>query len=398
MKFHFRTLGCKMNFLDSARVSAALQTGGHTQTKDEEDADVIFVNSCTVTSRADRQSRQETSHAERLRKKVAVFGCGPKVDPEKWSTRFPKALIFQSDTDILAHFGILEDELDFPLHDRTRVPIAIQTGCDNTCTFCITRIARGKTQDFPLKSILRQVQRAEESGIQEVVLTGIQLASWGCGDSAKNPTGSKLPYLLNTILDQTKIQRIRMSSLGPQFIQDDFFEVFQNPRICDHLHLSIQSGSPEILRKMNRGHGVEEVYEIAKKAKQTRANVALTADMIVGFPGETKKDFGNSVQLARDIGLSKIHVFPFSPRSGTGAENFPDQISSGVKKERAKRLRDEGKRLRNTFISGQMGKKVEVLVEEKKTGYSKNYIRLKVPEGKMGETVVMKVNEQSVVS
>lgn len=382
MNISFRTLGCKMNWLDSARVQAALQTAGHVIVENEDDADIVFVNSCTVTGRADRQSRQETHHALKKGKETAVFGCGPRVEKKKWQENFPNALVFQDEKEILKYFDIPEDELEFPLQGRTRIPVAIQTGCDNKCTFCITRIARGKTEDFPIKNILRQVQRARECNVQEVVLTGIQLASWGCGDSEKSPEKSQLPELLQTILDTTDIPRIRMSSLGPQFLDERFFEVFKNPRICDHLHLSIQSGSPEILEKMNRGHGLEEILYIAEEAKKVRPNVALTADIIVGFPGETEEHFQETIKMAKKIGLSKMHVFPFSSRKGTGAANFPNPVSSATKKRRAKELRHIGDDLRKEFIHNQMGKQMEILIEEKERGLSKNYIRVHVPKAR----------------
>lgn len=371
-----------MNWLDSARVQAALQTGGHIIVESEEEAEMVFVNSCTVTGRADKQSRQETSHALRNQKKTAVFGCGPRVEKEKWIEKFPDALVFENEKEILKYFDIPEEELEFPFHGRTRIPVAIQTGCDNKCTFCITRIARGKTEDFPLENILRQVERVRECGIQEIVLTGIQLASWGCKNSEKYPENSQLPELLAALLEQTDIPRIRMSSLGPQFLDNRFFEVFKNPRICDHLHLSIQSGSPEILKKMNRGHGLEEILYIAEEAKKVRPDVALTADIIVGFPGETEEDFQKTIAMAKTIGLSKIHVFPFSARRGTGAANFPDHIDPATKKRRAKELRDIGDELRQNFISQQIGKKHSVLIEEKGSGLSTNYIRIFVPKSR----------------
>ena len=371
-----------MNWLDSARLQAALQTGGHTIVDTEDDADMVFVNSCTVTGRADKQSRQETSHALRNRKKTAVFGCGPRVDMQTWKERFPDALIFQNERDIVKYFGIPESELEFPLHGRTRIPVAIQTGCDNKCTFCITRIARGKTQDFPLENILRQVRRARECGINEIVLTGIQLASWGCGNSEKYPERSQLPELLTAILKHTDIPRIRMSSLGPQFLNERFFEVFRHPRICDHLHLSLQSGSERVLSRMNRGHGTKEIYFVAEAARKARSNVALTADIIVGFPGETEEDFLQTVHMARHIKLAKIHVFPFSPREGTGAANFPNQIDAAIKKERAKYLRDVSDTLRQQFYDTQMGKRQSVLIEEKNMGLSTNYIRMRIPKAK----------------
>lgn len=409
MKFFFRTLGCKMNFLDSARISAALQTGGHELAELEENADTIFVNSCTVTSRADRQSRQEAYKAQRLGKTVVLFGCGPRIETESWKELFENVLVFQNENELISHFKISPDELEFPLtEERTRMPVAIQTGCDNHCTFCITRIARGKTEDFPEEKILDQINRAYFAGVQEIVLTGIQLASYGCGDSEKYPEQTKLPQLLKKILKKTKIPRIRMSSLGPQFLMNrvancsvhqnnEFFEIFSNPRICDHLHLSVQSGSPAVLEKMNRGHGVEEIFSIVEKARKARPDTAFTADFIAGFPGETEKNFQETLDMVREIGFAKLHVFPFSPRKGTGAANFPDQIEAKIKKERAKKLRKLGTDLRKKFCFSHLGKSAKVLVEEKNKGFTKNYVRVKVPEGKMGKIYEVKITEENIV-
>ncbi|MEI7511619.1 MAG: MiaB/RimO family radical SAM methylthiotransferase [Candidatus Peregrinibacteria bacterium] len=397
MKFAFKTLGCKMNWLDSARITAGLQSAGHIFVDDEESADIVFINSCTVTARADRQSRQEAFKAERIAGQVAVFGCGVRVDGEKWKTNFSNALLFLGEKEIFEHFGVEADEIPSPISDRTRIPIAIQTGCDNACTFCITRIARGRTESFPLSNILFQINRAAHSGAKEIILTGIQLASWGCDDSLKNPQDSRLPELLQEILEKTEIPRIRLSSLGPQFLTPAFFEVFKNPRICDHLHLSVQSGSPEILKKMNRGHGREEILEIAKNARFVRPDTAFTADIIVGFPGETEENFLETLDLVQKVGFSHLHVFPFSPRSGTGAANFPHQISADTKKERALHLRTLGSVLAKDFAQKMEGKTVEVLTELGGSGLSTNYLRLRVPDAKRNEIIKVVVRTEDIL-
>jgi len=386
-----------MNYLDSARIGAALKSGGHNQAEREEEADIIFVNSCAVTRRAEKQSRQETSKSERQGKQVAVFGCSTKVSAEEWEKKFPGVLIFQTEEELLAHFSLSVNDLDFPLSDRTRIPIAVQTGCDNLCTFCITRIARGKTEDFPLEGILQQIDRAYFVGMKEIVLTGIQLASWGCGDSLQFPEKTKLPFLLREILQKTKIERIRMSSLGPQFLNDEFFEVFSDERICDHLHLSVQSGSEKILQKMNRGHNASCLSIIAKKARKVRPHVALTSDAIVGFPSEEEKDFEDTKALFHDLQFAKIHVFPFSPRQGTGAENMP-QVNNIIKKHRAADLRSLGKSLQQQFSERQIGRTVSVLVEEKQEGLSTNYVRLSVPKEKPGSIIEIKITPEIIRS
>lgn len=385
-----------MNFLDSARIGAALQSAGHVQAEDENQADIIFVNSCTVTARADRQSRQEANHAKNLgEKKVAVFGCSVRVNYEKWKENNPDFLIFKEEDEILEYFGVSKDDIDFPLHDKTRVPIAIQTGCDNFCTFCITRIARGKTIDFSEESIIRQVNRAIEAGIQEIVITGIQLASWGCDNSLKNPQSSKLGNLLESILEKTKIPRIRMSSLGPQFINEKFWEVYKNPRICDHLHLSIQSGSENILEKMNRGHGAKEIYNIFKNARKIRPHTAFTADFITGFPGETQENFQETLEMVQFGKFAHLHVFPYSEREGTGAANFPEKVPVPERKKRAKILRDLGEKTKQTFIKDNLGRTKNVLCENKQSGLTTNYIRVQIPEGKYNDIYEIELSKEN---
>lgn len=385
MKFFFKTLGCKMNWLDSTRFSAGLQLAGHTEVMNEEEAEIVFINSCTVTARANRQSRQEANRAKRLGKKVAIFGCGPKADPVSWKEHFPDILIFSNDAEFRSFFQIPEEADEFlSSAHRTRIPIAIQNGCDNQCTFCITRIARGKTEDIPLEVILRQILRAESLGVREVVLTGIQLASWGCGHSEHYPEKTKLPFLLKVILQKTKTVRVRLSSLGPQFLRKEFFDVFENPRICDHLHLSVQSGSPSILRKMNRGHGTEEVFSAVEMARQKRPDVAITGDFITGFPTESEHDFLETKKLVTNLKFAKLHVFPFSARKGTSAARFSGQVPVPLRKERAALLRITGDELRKAFLTQQMGKSFEILAEEGMHGISGNYIRFHTPGKRPG--------------
>ncbi len=397
-KFFFKTLGCKMNFLDSAKTATALQLAGHSITESELDADVVVVNSCTVTAKAEKESQKEASTSQKKEKQVAVFGCSIRMHFDIWKEKYPEFLLFKTEDEFLKHFGADKNELDFPLHDRTRTPIAIQTGCDNACTFCITRLARGKTQDFSEESILRQVNRAVDAGVQEIVITGIQLASWGCGDSAKYPERSRLGVLLQSILDNTQIRRIRLSSIGPQFLNDAFWNVYQNPRICDHLHLSIQSGSAAVLQKMNRGHGIREVYEIFEKARTIRPNTGFSADFIVGFPGETVEDFEMTKDLITKGQLVHCHIFPYSERKGTAAVFQKGVVPIAERKDRAKHLREHAEKVRKAFIASQLGKEFEVLVEHAGTGLTTNYISIKMEDAPHNSVQKIVLSIENIVS
>ncbi len=385
MKFHIRTLGCKMNWLDSARLAAALQSAGHLAVNDEADADYIFVNTCTVTSEADRKSKQTVNRAGRAQKQVAVMGCGPRVDNDGWQQQAEGALVFGNDAAMREHFGIAEDEAQLPLSSRTRLPIAIQTGCDNECSFCITRIARGAHRSLPLEGIVRQVNQAFEHGIREVVLTGINLAAWGC-ENSNHPEQARLHQLIEGLLVKTEMPRIRLSSIGPQFIQPGFFDVYADERVCDYLHISLQSGSDSVLNRMVRGHGTAELLSIAEQARRVRPDTALAADMIAGFPGESAQEHGETLALLESVQFAKLHVFPYSEREGTPAADAANPVAVALRKERASEIRELGRLMRRQFIERQMGKTLKVLVEGRGSGLSGNYIRLRtgdLPEGEI---------------
>lgn len=376
MKFHLRTLGCKMNQLDSARLSAALQTAGHEAVDSEEEADYAFVNTCTVTAQADRKSRQGANAADRSARQVAVLGCSVRIDADKWQTALPDALVFADDQEMYRYFDADADSVRMPLTSRTRLPVAIQAGCDDTCSFCITTLARGDHRSLPAAQIVEQVQEARRHGVTEIVLTGINMAAWGSPDSKQQPQLARLHELLGALLTETDIPRIRLSSIGPQYLQDPFWEIYAEPRICDYLHLSVQSGSDPVLELMDRGHGSREVVNIAEQSRRVRPNTALAADLIAGFPGETDEHHQQTVDLVRSLAFSKLHVFPYSEREGTRAASMANSLPTTTRKARAAELRERGQIQRGEFIAGQMGQPLSVLAEDRQRGWSSNYIRL----------------------
>lgn len=384
-----------MNTLDSASVAAALQRAGHEQAPDEASADLVLVNSCTVTAESDRKSRKAAASAARSGKRVVVLGCGPRVDPLRWERELPRALVAANDAQLARLLSIeLSDDgvIDAP---RTRLPVPVQYGCDNTCAYCITRLARGPHRSEPLDRIVDRVRIATEAGVREVVLTGINLGAWGCS-SSRRPAETKLPFLLRTLLDRTAIHRIRLSSLGPEYLDDAFFEVFADERVCDHLHLSVQSGSADVLRRMQRGYGLEQVMRSVERAREQRRHVAVTGDFIVGLPGETDVDFAQTLELVRAAAFAQLHVFPFSPREGTAAAHMPDRVPPAIKRTRADVLRSAGLSLRSSFLSSQFGRTLELLVDGPRTGMSTNYIRVRA-DGEKGTIVHAVLTEWNVV-
>lgn len=395
MKFHIRTLGCKMNWLDSARLAAALQTAGHQAVNDESDADYIFVNTCTVTAEADRKSKQTVNRAGRRQKQVAVMGCGPRVDIDGWQQQAANSLIFNNEEAMLAHFGIEQDAAQLPLNSRTRLPVAIQTGCDNKCSFCITRVARGAHRSLPVEGVVRQVQQAFDHGVKEVVLTGINLAAWGC-ENSNRPEQARLHQLIEALLQQTQMPRIRLSSLGPQFIHPAFFDIFADERVCDYLHISLQSGSESVLERMVRGHGTAELLRLVEQARAVRPATAIAADIITGFPGESHSEHEETLSLLKAVRFAKLHVFPYSEREGTPAATAAEPVAVAIRKQRAAEIRELGRTMRHDFIRTQMGREFSVLLEGNGTGLSGNYIRMRAGQGSEGEIVSLTLNEQNL--
>ena len=373
-----------MNQLDSARLQAALMAAGHELVNSEEQAEYSFVNSCTVTAQADRKSRQAANAAGRTARQVSVLGCSVRIDADKWRQSLPDALIFDSDEALLNYFDAADHNPLLPVSSRTRVQVAIQTGCDDTCSFCITTLARGDHRSLPAGQIIEQVQEAHRQGINEIVLTGINLAAWGSPNSKSQPQLARLHELLASLLAKTDMPRIRLSSIGPQYLQAGFWEVYADTRICDYLHLSMQSGSDPVLDAMDRGHGTAELLNIANRARLVRPNTALAADLIAGFPGETDEHHQQTIGLIKTLGLSKLHVFPYSSREGTLAATIKDQWPTAVKKARATEIRALGLQLRNQYLSTQMGLTLSVLSEQGGRGWSSNYIRLQTEQGAEG--------------
>ncbi len=378
MKIHIETLGCKMNFLDSEKLESQLIKRGFVF--GDKDPDFTIINTCTVTNTADKKSRIKAKNALKNVKKVIVMGCGAKAMASKWSDL--DCEVCPDVGDVLDFFekqkpsSIPELPVISKKIERTRKFVEIQSGCDTFCAYCIIPFARGRSRSRSAAQIIAEIKKLEDQGYQEIVLTGINLAAWGASHTNK-ASESQFASLLSQILQQTGIPRVRISSVGAQFLDDPFFEIFSDKRICDHLHISIQSGSDSILSKMNRGHRTKEIRDAAQKAKNVRKDVAITCDIIVGFPGETDQNFQESVDLAQELGLAKLHVFPFSPRAGTLAEKMKDQISEEIKKERAEKLRLVGDELRLDFLQQNLGQKKQVLWEKKEIGMTTNFIQVK---------------------
>lgn len=384
MKFFVKTLGCKVNLLDSARVCRVLCLAGHEAVASDNQADTVIINSCTVTATADAKSRQAAQSALRRGKRVLVMGCGPRVDLAGWSRSVVGASVVDTNEALVSLLGgmvAIDDDMGelMTIESRTRASILVQQGCDNACTFCITHRARGPHRSVPVGDVLRQVRTAHQNGVKEVVLVGINLGAWGC-DTSRRYEHSRLSWLVRTLLNETDIARIRLSSLGPSYVNDELIELFADERVCDYLHLSVQSGSSGVLRNMGRTYDAEHVVRICQGVRSLRPHVSLGADMIVGFPGETDEDFDSTIRLAREVGFAKLHVFPYSRREGTEAARMAGQVAVQTKKSRSKVLRQLGQESRECFIQSQCGRLVTALVQGDGTAMTTNYLRVRTTD------------------
>lgn len=388
-KYKIITFGCKLNQAESAKISADLNLSGLEYNASQ--PNIIIVNLCAVTQKAVKEGRQKISHLRRKypQAKIVATGCiaennWPGVD--MW---VKKETILKSAAQLIGQGSKFSDKKDSHrtprrkllgvnlLNLRSRALIKIQTGCNNFCSYCIVPFTRGsQLVDTPPEKIIEQILAKEKQGFKEVVLTGVNIGLYG-----KN-TKTNLVKLLRIILQQTNIPRIRLGSIWPTHINTELIKLYaQEPRLCPHFHLSIQSGSNKILKLMNRHYTVGEIKTIVKKCRAKIPQINFTTDIIVGFPGETDKDFQASTRLIREIGFSKVHIFKYSPRPGTRAAKFIQQIDIQTKQQRSRELislaEQVSQQTKQKFIAIQL----PVLWEQCRAGYyygfTSNYIRIK---------------------
>jgi threonylcarbamoyladenosine tRNA methylthiotransferase MtaB len=349
MKIFLDTVGCRLNQSEIERMARDFRSAGHTIVGSMTEAEMVVVNTCAVTSQASSDSRQKLRQAARLSPEMRIVGTGC------WATLDPEAVldisqnttvVINRDKDSLPSdvLGIDITAMDLSPLERESLPgsrhrirafIKVQDGCDAHCTFCVTRIARGTSRGEPVERILADIRSALDGGAQEIVLTGVQLGSWGRHFSKPGT----LTEMVKTILGETDIPRLRFSSIEPWDIDRDFFDLFVDPRICRHLHVALQSGSAATLKRMGRQLTPAEFLEKLELARQLDADFAITTDIITGFPGETLEELHESMDFIRLAAFSGGHVFPYSARQGTPAENLPGQIQSKIRKIRAAEVR-----------------------------------------------------------
>lgn len=401
----FLTLGCKVNQYDSDAMRTIFLQQGYKAVKEEEEADVYVINTCSVTSIGDRKSRQMV---RKIRRKypqavIAVAGCYAQIAPEIFEAMGDIDVIVgaQNRSKIVEYveqaqkkektinavkdiMSVTEFEnlyVDAEGETKTRAFIKVQEGCDNYCTFCIIPFARGKLKSRKQKDAVEEIQRLVLKGYREIVLTGIHLGNYG----RDLHDGTSLATLVEELLRIPNLLRIRMGSIESVELSDDLINLIKDePRVCRHLHLPIQSGSDAVLRRMNRHYRLPEYKKLISELREKIPGLALTTDLIVGFPGETEENFMETLETLRELRFSAIHVFPYSQRTGTPAAVFPNQVPGDIKKDRVHRVQELEKEISKEYRKTFLQKTVHVLIEEEKNGYfeglSDEYIRVSITD------------------
>lgn len=372
MNVYLDSIGCRLNQSEIEKYASQFRAAGHTVVDDPALADVVVVNTCAVTAEAASDSRQKIRQARRA-------GAGEIVATGCWSTLDPGgALALDGVSRVVSNLekdSLVADFLHLPVevfdleplaraplpgaHLRTRAFIKVQDGCDNHCTFCVTRLARGAGRSRTLKEVIGDVLAAQQGGAQEVVLTGVHLGSWGHDFTQRD----SLRRLISTILAETDVPRLRLSSLEPWDLDGAFFELWRNGRMCRHLHLPLQSGCAATLKRMVRNTTPDEFARLAAEARQAAPDMAITTDIIVGFPGETAEEFAQSLAFVEQIDFSAGHVFGYSERPQTPALRLPGKVAPAVRKARSAAMRARLAESTQRFRERACGSEADVLWE-----------------------------------
>ncbi|MCW8916682.1 MAG: tRNA (N(6)-L-threonylcarbamoyladenosine(37)-C(2))-methylthiotransferase MtaB [Magnetovibrio sp.] len=382
------TLGCRLNTLESEVMRDEMNKAGVN--------DAVIINTCAVTSEAERQARQTIRRIKRERPdaRIIVTGCAAQLDPDKFAKMKEVERVVGNEEKLHGEtlLGLGQNEatsivvsdinevretaghLVSGLDGRTRAFVMIQQGCDNDCTFCIIPAARGPNRSVPLDQIVEQVKKLVDTGHLEVVLTGVDIASYGSDIGLCSDTGTGLTDVIRAILDATPgLARIRLSSLDPARLDNAFFELYaREPRLMPHLHLSLQSADTMVLKHMKRRHNVFDIMALVERARLVRPDTVFGADLIAGFPTETEEQFNTTVANVMTMGLQYLHVFPYSPRPGTAAARMP-LLHGSVAKARAKLLRQTGEPILNAHLESLCNTEQVILVEKPDFGRTESF-------------------------
>lgn len=408
MKVFFHTLGCKVNQYETQEMREQLNKNDYEVTDDETLADIFVVNSCTVTSESDRKTRQCVRHYKKKypESTVVLTGCMPQSFPEMAEKLTEADIVLGNKNNKLLVSSLNEyftskcRVLNIEQHkngeslvssgiskfdERTRATLKIEDGCDRFCSYCIIPKARGRIRWKPIDDIKSEVEALADNGYREIVLVGINLSAYGKGSDLD------LADAISVVAENEKIERIRLGSLEPDHITDELIEKMAKcKKLCPQFHISLQSGCDKTLKNMNRHYTNDEYFTLCQKLRATFKDCTLTTDIMVGFPQETDEDFETTKLFAEKVGFEKIHIFPYSRRSGTVADRMDGQLDKATKHKRVIELSAIAERMRNNYLKNQIGKTVSVLIESRQDdgmylGYTANYTPIKCQNAVVGE-------------
>ncbi len=394
----FITLGCKVNQYETNAMTQKFLEKGYKviDESSEENPDICIINTCTVTNMSDRKSRQMLRRVKEKSKNTIVVAVGcyaqiakeellkiteidivlgnnEKVNIVEYVEEYIKENIKKVETEDVMQSKEFSEFGDITYSEKTRAVIKIQDGCDRFCSYCIIPYARGRVRSRKPQSIISEINQIAQSGIKEIVITGIHIASYGKDFKEEY----KLIDLLEEINKINGIKRIRLGSIEPLLITEEFMERIKKlEKICHHFHLSLQSGCDETLKRMNRRYTTEQFRDIVKLLRNAYEDVNLTTDIIVGFPGETEEEFNKTYEFLKEIKFYKMHIFKYSPRKGTKAAVMQNQVNGDKKEERSRKLLELSNKNEIEYNKRYIGKKVEVLFEEENKGHTQNYIMI----------------------
>jgi len=416
MKVSAVTLGCKVNQYESQAMLAQLVSAGFSACGDTEKSDVVLINSCTVTAMSDHKVRQ-TLHRARRRNPDAVIvltGCMPQAFPETAAELHDADVVLGNSNrasllpDIMKYLSSRQRIVDIVPHEkapgfeamkvnsffeRTRAFIKIEDGCNRFCSYCIIPYARGRVRSKPMDALKKEIAEIAANGYKEIVLTGINLSAYG------QEIGLHLCDAVEAACEPDSVARVRLGSLEPEQLNEDVIaRLSRQKKLCPQFHLSLQSGSDATLKRMNRHYSAEEYRTIVKNLRAAFANAAITTDIMVGFPGETDKEFQESLAFAEEISFAKVHVFAYSRRPGTKANDAPDQVTPAVKEQRSRLMIEATQKTKEAFFGEQIGLTEPVLFEREcdknvYEGYTENYTPVKAHSGRSlsGEIVPSRI-------
>ncbi len=410
MKVGIYTLGCKVNTYESEFIISLFKNRGYTICDFNDECDIYIINTCTVTNNSDRKDRKIINSVKNKDACIVVCGCFVESakdydfsDIDVVIGNYNKSNIvdyveeyLKTKKQIITNDNIMtvsfEDMEINHLESRTRAFVKIQDGCENYCAYCIIPFVRGRCRSKEKDKVVKEITSLVNNGYKEIVLTGIHTGSYGID------LGIKFSDLIEELLEIPGLERLRISSIEITELDDKFFKLLENKKLCNHLHVPLQSGSEKILKLMNRKYTKEEYKKQIDKIRKARPNISITTDVIVGFPNETESDFEECLDFCKEIDFAKIHVFPYSKRNGTKAARMSGHVDGITKKERTKRLLKLSEELEKKYYESNIGKNEQLLIETKKDGYyyghTSNYLYLKVKGNyKENEIYDIKINK-----